>query len=136
MKPGAEAVMVADPNSRPLTCGAVAGQVALAGMKTLEGAVAIDVLLLVSDTVTPPAGAAVGNAIWSAADRSSPTVRVVGDWIPPVVVCTTVTLAVAPPTLSALAKIVTDPAAMLVTGTDVLLEPAAKLTVAGTVATV
>jgi hypothetical protein len=38
--------------------------------------------------------------------------------------------------LSAPAVIVTDPGATLVTGTDVLVEPAAKLTMAGTVATV
>lgn len=41
----------------------------------------------------------------------------------------------APATLRALAVIVTDPAATPVTGTKMLLEPAAMLTVAGTVAT-
>lgn len=45
-------------------------------------------------------------------------------------------MAVAPATLSALAVIVTDPAATPVTGTDTLLKPAPMLTIAGTVATV
>jgi hypothetical protein len=61
----------------------------------------------------------------------------VGSKIPPlVVVGVTVTLAVAPAMLSALAVIVTDPADTPVTGTDTLVAPVPKFAVTGTVATV
>ena len=58
MKPGADAVTLADPIWTPLTSGWVVGVVFLAEMKTLGVTVAVDVSLLASDTVTPPDGAA------------------------------------------------------------------------------
>jgi hypothetical protein len=68
VKPGADAVMLADPSLRPLTWGCMAGNVVLAGMKTLGVTAAVDVSLLANETVTPPEGAGVGKAICSAAD--------------------------------------------------------------------
>jgi hypothetical protein len=68
VKPGADAVMLADPSLMPLTCGCVVGDVFLAAMKTLDVTVAVELSLLASETVTPPAGAGTGKVIWSATD--------------------------------------------------------------------
>jgi hypothetical protein len=57
VKPGAEAVMLTDPRLMPLTSGCVDGEVFLAAMKTLDVTVAVEVLLLASEIVTPPVGA-------------------------------------------------------------------------------
>jgi hypothetical protein len=64
------------------------------------------------------------------------TVTLTGTTIPPAAACVTVTEAVALPKPDALAVMITDPAATLVTGTDTLVAPVAKITVAGAVATV
>lgn len=68
VKPGAEAVMFADPRLTPLTCGGVGGKVFPAMMKTLCGSVTVDGALLVSETVTPPAGAGEGKVTGNSAD--------------------------------------------------------------------
>jgi hypothetical protein len=60
--------MVADPAFTPLTCGCVVEKVDPAPMNTPEVTVAIEVLLLVSVTVTPPGGAADGNDTATVAD--------------------------------------------------------------------
>jgi hypothetical protein len=68
VKPGADAVMLADPRLMPLTCGCVSGNVALAAMKTLGVTVTFEVSLLANETVTPPGGAGAGKVTWSAKD--------------------------------------------------------------------
>jgi hypothetical protein len=68
VKPGADAVMLADPSLMPLTCGGVVENVDLAAMKTLGVTVAVALSLLASATVTPPAGAGVGKVTCSAKD--------------------------------------------------------------------
>jgi hypothetical protein len=68
VKPGADAVMFADPSLRPLTCGVVAGHEFPAVMKTLDGTIATEVSLLTNETVTPPAGAGAGKVTGNSAD--------------------------------------------------------------------
>ena len=68
VKPGAEAVIFADPTPMPPTCGWVAGHDFPAPMKTLCGTVAVEVLLLASETVRPPAGAGAGKVTGNSAD--------------------------------------------------------------------
>lgn len=68
VKPGAEALMFADPRLRPVTCGCVAGHELPAAMKTLGGTVAVEVSLLARETVTPPAGAGAGKVTGNSAD--------------------------------------------------------------------
>ena len=68
VKPGADAVTLADPSLMPLTCGCVVGDVFLAAMKTLGVTVVVEVSLLASETVTPPVGAGAGKVTWSAMD--------------------------------------------------------------------
>ena len=56
MKPVAEAVIVAEPMPAPVTCGCGAGVLAPCGMTTpADGTVTLEVSLLFSATVTPPA---------------------------------------------------------------------------------
>jgi hypothetical protein len=68
VKPGADAVIVADPVRIPLICGAGDVHVFRAGINTDGVTATVDGSLLVRDTVTPPAGAGTGSVIWSAAD--------------------------------------------------------------------
>jgi len=69
VKPGAAAVMLADPRLTPLTCGCVDGNVFLAAMKTLPGVtLAVELLLLASEMVTPAVGAAAARLTCSRAD--------------------------------------------------------------------
>ncbi len=68
VKPGADAVILADPRLMPLTSGCVCGTVVLAAIKTLGVTVAVEVLLLANETVTPPAGAGADKVTWSAMD--------------------------------------------------------------------
>jgi hypothetical protein len=69
VKPGADAVMLTDPRLTPLTCGCVVGNVFLAAMKTLPGVtVAVELLLLASEMVTPAVGAAAARLTCSRAD--------------------------------------------------------------------
>ena len=137
MKPGAEALMVADPKLIPLTCGCMAGVVEPAAMITLAGVtLTFDGSLLASVTVMPPAGAAAGKVIENATDWPSPTLPLDDTWIAPPGLAT-VTLAVVSATLGrALAWITAGPIPTPVTGTDTLVALAANVTVAGTVATV
>lgn len=67
-KPGADAVMLADPGLTPLICGWVAGTLALAAMKTLGVTVTVEESLLVNETVTPPAGAGADKVTGSVTD--------------------------------------------------------------------
>lgn len=113
--------------------------VAPSGIETLAGhTVAVDGLLLVSVTVTPPAGAAVPKVRARFTELPDVTVTLAGSRMDAaaVAVCVTVTLAVVLARLGALAVMVTDPAATPVTGTETLVAPVPKLTVAGIVATV
>jgi hypothetical protein len=121
------------PGIRPVTVGCVAGVVAPAAMETLAGdTVTLVLSLLARLTVTPPVGAA--------ADRV--TVRFVG--VPrfteaagtPIDTWVTFTVAVALVRGDALAVMVAEPAATAVTVTVAVVAPAAKFTVAGTVALV
>ena len=62
VKNGAEAEIVADPGAAPVSCGALDGCVDPAGIVMVDGATVTFVESeLASVTVTPPAGAAVGN---------------------------------------------------------------------------
>jgi hypothetical protein len=104
-------------------------------MLTLAGdTVNFETSLLDSITVVPFAGAGEGRVIGNATERPSPTVtlegRIIGDAL------TTVTLAVRSGTPGALARMVAAPGAPPITGTGTLVVNGAKLTDAGTDATV
>lgn len=133
VKPGADAVMFAEPRLMPLTDGCVAGVVAPAAMNTVIGAtVTSEVLLLFKVTVTPP-GAAAGREMGNAAEWASPTETFEGTEIGPSV--TTVIAAVVSTMLgNRLAWMLAVPIETPVTGTVALVDPAGKLTVDGTVA--
>src|ERR1017187_363767 len=129
--------MVADGVLRltPVTNTCVADVVAPAAMKTLAGdTVTFDVSLLARLMVTPPVGAIANRDTGNVLNPPIPT-----DTLPTMIVPRepTVTLAVAGSMPVALAVIVTGPPpiATPVTVTVALVAPAAKFTVAGTVAT-
>jgi len=62
VKPGAAAVMFAEPKLTAVTVGCVTGTCAPAGITTLLGEIlTMDEALLLSNTVVPPAGAGIGN---------------------------------------------------------------------------
>src|SRR5579864_4847854 len=126
--------MLAAPKFTPVTWGCAAGVVCPAAMVMLLGDIVTFVVsLLLSATVTPPAGAAVPRVTANAADWLGPTVTLEGSVMVPG--ATTVTLALASAMLGrALAWMVAAPGATPVTVTVALLAFAAKLTVAGTVA--
>jgi hypothetical protein len=135
VKPVADAVMVAEPILRPFTIGCAVGYVVWASIKTLDVTVAVEVSLLTSETVTPPAGAGADKVICRGAAWFTPTVTPVGSTIDPVADCATVTLAVAPVVFAALAVIVAVPDDTPETGTERLVLPWPKFTNGGTVAT-
>jgi hypothetical protein len=92
------------------------------------------VLALVSVTVTPPVGAATGSVTGNAAEELSPTITPDGSPMGPAV--TTVTFAVVSEMKGdRLAWITAEPKLTAVTSTLAVVAPAAKVTVAGTVAT-
>jgi hypothetical protein len=126
-------VTVAEPMPAPVTCGCVAGVVAPAAMETLAGTVTLDVSLLTRFTVRPPAGAGADKDTVNVADCPSATVVVAGTLIAGIAPTFTVAVAFARPV--ALAVMVAEPIATPVTGTGTLVAPAAKFTLAGTVAT-
>jgi hypothetical protein len=134
-KPGAEALIFADPILMPLICGCTAGVVWPAAMATLDGVtVTFEGSLGDSVTVTPPAGAGTDRVTVSGVDWPNPTVTLDGSVMEPRLV--TVTLAVVSGMLGKrLAWIVAEPLATLVTGTVAVVVFAAKVAVAGTVAT-
>src|SRR5579864_7136251 len=76
--PGAEALMVGDPTALPVTCGCVVGAVAPAAMNTLAVTLALVESVLLSVTVTPPVGAALGKLTFKVADWPACTVNVDG----------------------------------------------------------
>src|SRR5438309_4458366 len=129
--------MVADPFAIPFTTVPVRPElVSPCGMKKLPGnTVATEVLLDASVINTPPTGAAVPNETVRVAELPTVTFTVDGSTIPPAGSAVTVTPAVVGARPGAVAVMVTDPAAMPVTGTDAVVAPVAKFTVAGTVAT-
>ena len=124
-----------EPISTPVTCGCMAGVVAPSAIRTLAGATVIfEVSLLVSATVTPPAGAGAPKVTPNETDRPNPSDRFAGR---PIVPGTTT---VTPADVSArigkeLAWIVVEPTPALATGTVTLVALAAKCTDVGTVAT-
>jgi len=83
---------------------------------------------------TPPGGAGLPSVTGKLALLPGATVTLEIMVMPPPAGCVTVTAALVLAIFAALAVIVTEPADRLVTGTETLLAPAAKLTVAGTVA--
>lgn len=104
-------------------------------MLTVDGlTVTLDGSLLASASVTPPAGAGTDKDTGSAADWPTPSVPVAGKLIEPKIATVTVA-AVSARFGSALAWMCACPAATLVTGTAAVVPFAAKVTVAGTVAT-
>jgi hypothetical protein len=126
--------MFADaPGIRPVTVGCVAGVVAPAAMKTLAGdTVTLVLSLLARLTVTPPAGAFWDRVTVNGFDWPKFTEVVAGT---PIDIWVTFTVAVADVMPVALAVMVAEPTATPVTVTVALVAPAAKVTVAGTVAT-
>src|SRR3954453_20732678 len=124
--------MLAVPAPTPVTTGCVDGVVAPSGTTTLGVTVTFVVSLLLSETVTPPAGAGAERVMGNGADVPTGTLTPLGNEIVP---WDTVTLAVDSAMLAALARIVVVPAPNPVTGTVALVAPAANDTVAGTVAT-
>src|SRR6202011_1232432 len=84
--------MAADPRLMPLTCAGVAGDVVPPAIKTLGVTVALEVSLLASRSVTPPADAGAGKVTGSVAACPSPSVvlagRLIAPIVPPGVTCT------------------------------------------------
>src|SRR5262249_34011543 len=71
----AAAVMVTDPKSTPVSCGAEEGVVAPAAIRMFGGLiVSLEVSLLVRATTTPPAGAAVDRLNGKATVWPTPTI--------------------------------------------------------------
>jgi hypothetical protein len=133
--PKAEALRLATPTFTPVTCGCVAGVVCPAAMVTLAGdTVTFAGSLLANVTVTPLEEAGEGSVTGNATERPRPTVTLDGRLMGAEL--TTVTPAVLSGAPAALAWMVTAPGATPVTGTLTLVANAAKLTLAGTVATV
>jgi hypothetical protein len=134
LNPGAEALMLAFPMLTPVIWGCVTGAVWPWAMKTLGGdIVSREVFPLTSETVTPPAGAAVGRVTGNGADRPKPTVAFAGRPMTPRL--TTLTVAVVSARVgSPLAWITVDPMPTPVTGTATLVLFAGNVTVGGTVA--
>jgi len=127
--------MFANPRFTPVTCGCVVGVTALAAICTVLGEIeTVDALSLVKVTVTPPVGAGVDSVMGNDADCASATES--PDGVPMVPGGVTVTVSVALGTFGgAPAVIVVLPAATPATANVAVLEPAANVTVAGTVAT-
>jgi hypothetical protein len=135
VKPGADAVIFAEPRLTPLTWGCVAGVVALARMKTLVGAMVTLVASLEdSVTVVPPAGAGADKLTCNGADWPSPTFALVGRMTCPKL--WTITRALVSRIFGrALAWMSAEPVATPVTVTVALVAFAGMVTVGGTVAT-
>src|SRR5271166_2873678 len=127
--------MVANPKLMPVMVGCVVGAVAPAAMKMLAGVmVTLEVSLLPSIMVTPPATAGLAMVTGKVADCPRPTVAFAGMTIAPAL--PTVTLAVVSGIFgSALAWMVAVPTETPVTGTLTVTAFAGKVTVAGIVAT-
>jgi hypothetical protein len=134
--PGAEAVKVTEPMSLPVTRGSVTGVVAPAGMKTLAGdTLTSPILVLLKEMVTPPVGAGTLRLTGRGPEEPHcPMIMKAGS-------CTaggliTVTVAVVSANMGRLlAWMTADPNPAPDTGTLVVEEFAAKVTVAGTDAT-
>ena len=75
LRPKADAVMVEDPKSTPVTIGTLVGAVDPSRIKTFAGdTVTLDVLLLASEMNTPPAGAGFRSVTESGAISPGATV--------------------------------------------------------------
>jgi hypothetical protein len=128
-------LIVAVPSLTPVIVGCVAGVVWPAAMVTLAGDM-VSVLVSVLDNATfTAAAAACGNVTAKVAVFPRPTVGLAGRPIGPAVTTVTATLVLGTFGASVLAVMVAEPKATAVTGTFVVVAPAAKLTLAGTVAT-
>lgn len=127
--------MFVDPTLTPMTLGWVVGDFAPPAMFTVVGlTVAFEGSALLSDTVTPPEGAATGNVMANGAVLPKGAVTPEASPIGPAV--TTVTLAVeSGMNVVALAWITAEPKPVAVTGTLTVVVPLANVTVPGTVAT-
>jgi hypothetical protein len=85
VKPGAEAVIVADPNAIPFTFGVPTGVVAPLAIRTAPVTLTVVWSLLCSVTKIPPGGAGAPRLIGNAADPPTGTISVAGKTIPPAV---------------------------------------------------
>src|ERR1035437_823332 len=103
--------MLAVPTLTPVIIGCVAGPVCPAGMVMLAAdMVSLEVSVLARDTVTPPAGAGVGNVTGKNTCAPNPTVALEGKPIAPTF--TTFTVAVVSASAAALAWITDVPTAI------------------------
>jgi hypothetical protein len=128
-------VITAVPKLTPSTWGCVAGVAEPAEMETLGVTVAAEELLE-SETVTPPAGAGVDKVTGKGTTWLGTTCTLAGSVMAPEAVPPpTVTVAVALTRYGPLAVIVVDPAETPVTSTLIVVTPAAKVALPGTVAT-
>ena len=119
----------------PVIVGCTAGVVWLAGIVTLEGDM-VRVLVSVLDNATVTAAAAAcGSVTAKVTVFPRPTVGLVGRPIGPAVSTVTAVVVLGRFGASVLAVIVVEPKVTAVTSTFTLVAPAAKLTLAGTVAT-
>lgn len=131
--PLAAAVRVAVPKSMPFTAGVALGEVCPASIKTLpDTTVTFDVSLLESKTVTPLAGAGAPRVMVNGACWPGATVIVPGNEIE---FCTVTLEVVSARFGKLLAWITVLPDATIVSGTSTVVDPCAKVTVEGTVAT-
>jgi hypothetical protein len=103
-------------------------------MATEDGKTVTFVVLLDMLTLTPPAGAAAGRVMLKGVTWPIPTVTLEGTMMPPTI-CTVMLAVVFAMLGREAALMVAEPSATPVTGTVVLVALAAKVTVAGTVAT-
>src|ERR1035437_668335 len=131
--PDALAVMFAVPGLFPVTCGCAAGCVWPASMVTVPGAMPTFDESLVSVTVTPPWGAAVGSVTANAFDSPSASVTFDGRPMDPALATVTLPVAFTMFAVVAAAVTVAVPGATPVTCTVAVLVFCAVCTVAGTV---
>jgi hypothetical protein len=128
--------MVTAPILMPVAFGWVVGVVCPAAMLTVVGEkVSLERSLLVSVTVTPPAGAGVPNVTGKSTEVLRPTFKFDGTVIAPGGVTVTPAVALAILGVVVLAVIVVDPCPMAVTGTLTLFWLAGMVKDTGTVAT-
>ena len=129
-------MMVSAPISMPVTFGWVVGVLCPAAMSTVPGEmVSLERSLLVSVTVTPPAGAGVPKVTGKSTEVLRPTFKFTGSVMTPGAVTVTPTVALAILGVVVLAVIVVEPGPTAVTGTVTLFWLAGIVTDKGTVAT-
>ena len=124
-------VMLEDPGNAPEICGCTAGAVAPAAMTTFPGTLTFG-LFDDRTTVKPPTGAGTDKLIASVADFPRPTAMEPGVLMAGAGL-TTIAAVVSTIAGKALACIVAEPTATVVSGTRTLVDDAGKVTVAGRV---